>query len=103
MLTNRGCYRKRTAKRKLTFGAQRDGSLLNTKAVGHCDPHRGGCIDTQRLPSGFICTLYGTAVHWGSRRQEVVTSTTAAEYVAAAVATVEGMWWLKLMTDLGVI
>jgi hypothetical protein len=32
----------------------------------------------------------------------VTLSTTAAEYIAACVAAVEGMWWWKLLTDLGV-
>jgi hypothetical protein len=42
MLKNLGRYLKRTAERQVTFGAQRDGSLLNAEAVGHCDADHGG-------------------------------------------------------------
>jgi hypothetical protein len=57
------------------------------------------CRVTRRSTTGFVFTWYGTAVHYGSLRQDDVTlSRTAAECtdVAAYVATVGGTWFRML-------
>jgi hypothetical protein len=60
------------------------------------------CRDTRHSTSGFVFVLYGTAFHWGSRKQTTLAlSTAVAEYVAASVGAQEAVWVAKLLRDLG--
>jgi len=70
---------------------------------GHVDSDWAGDVDARRSTTGFIFTLNGGPVSWGSKRQSTVaTSTAEAEYVAAAMATKEALWLRKLLSALGV-
>jgi hypothetical protein len=72
-------------------------------AVIFSDADFANCVDTRRSITGFLLTLYGSPVLWGSRRQPIVTkSTMAAEYVAASQATDEVLHFMKLEKDLGI-
>jgi hypothetical protein len=53
-------------------------------------------IDRRRSTKGAVMLMHGAAVLWISKLQSVVaTSTTEAEFIAAAMATKEGLWVRK--------
>lgn len=55
-------------------------------------------VDKRRSITGAVMLMQGAAVLWISKMQSVVaTSTTEAEFIAAAVATKEGLWVRKLL------
>jgi hypothetical protein len=83
-----------------------DVSLNFTKAglklQGFVDADLGGDVDSRKSTTGFVYTLGGTAVCWGSKLQKVVAlSTTEAEYVAVTEAAKEMVWLQGLMGELG--
>jgi hypothetical protein len=50
-------------------------------------------IDRRRSTTGAVMLMHDAAVLWISKLQSVVaTSTTEAEFIAAAMATKEGLW-----------
>jgi len=70
--------------------------------AGAVDADHGGCLITRRSTTGWVFTLHGAAISWGSKRQPTVSSSTAeSEYIAAAAVTREALWLRKLMADLG--
>ncbi|XP_073036570.1 secreted RxLR effector protein 161-like [Primulina eburnea] len=61
--------------------------------VGFVDSDYDGNLDTRKSLTGFIFTLYGTAISWKATIQLVVAlSTTEAEYVALTEGIKEAMW-----------
>jgi hypothetical protein len=79
-------YLAGTKDRTLTYGEERHELLGYTDADGASQPHR-------RAISGYAFLIDGGAVSWSSRKQELVTLSTAeAEYVAATHAAKECIW-----------
>ena len=75
----------------LTYGNERHELLGFTDADGSSQEHRHAI-------SGFAFLIDGAAVSWASRKQELVTLSTAeAEYVAATHAAKECIWLRRLM------
>lgn len=71
--------------------------------VGWCDADWAGDIDTRRSTTGFIFKYGIGAITWGSKRQGIVTISTAeAEYTAAASAVRELLWLRQLATALDI-
>ena len=71
---------------RLVFGQAEEGVLGYTDADGATQEHRHAI-------SGYAFLIDGGAVSWFSRKQEIVTLSTAeAEYVAATHATKEAIW-----------
>lgn len=69
---------------------------------GYCDADFAGCQQTRKSTTGVVFTLYGGAIMWQSKRQSIVTTSTAeAEYVAASAAVKEALWVRKLLATLG--
>ncbi|KAE8251016.1 hypothetical protein A4X13_0g4199 [Tilletia indica] len=82
-------YLNRTSGAKLTFGGQREQSV---NVEGFVDSDWAADRDDRRSTSGFVFTVGGGAVSWGSRKQGAVALSTAeAEYVAAGVAGREAL------------
>jgi len=76
-------------------------SNYSQQVIGFGDASLGGCPDTGRSTEGYVFMLYGGAVGWKSKRQQVVTRITAAsEYLAAATLVAEALWFKKLHQDL---
>lgn len=77
----------------LTFGITESGLVGYTDADGATQEHR-------RAISGYVYLLDGGAISWTSRKQELVTLSTAeAEYVAATHAAKEGLWLRRLIGE----
>ncbi|KAE8700517.1 hypothetical protein F3Y22_tig00110556pilonHSYRG00215 [Hibiscus syriacus] len=73
------------------------------KVVGYVDSDYAGSIDTRKSLTGFIFTVFGTAVSWKSNLQSVVAlSTTEAEYIAVTEAIKEAMWLQGMVEELGI-
>ncbi|WVZ02271.1 hypothetical protein V8G54_023077 [Vigna mungo] len=69
---------------------------------GFVDSDFAGCMDTRKSRSGYVFTLFGTAVSWRSTLQSVVAlSTTEAEYYALAEGVKEALWLKGLVRELG--
>jgi hypothetical protein len=66
------------------------------------DADYAGDVDSRRSTTGYASMLYGSCVSWHSRLQQTVaTSTTEAEYMAAAARVREALWMKILCADLG--
>jgi hypothetical protein len=77
----------------LTYGSSAAGLVGYTDADGASQDHR-------RAISGFAFLVDGGAITWGSRKQELVTLSTAeAEYVAATHAAKEALWLRRLISE----
>jgi hypothetical protein len=82
-----------TKKWALTFGTTKNGLVGYTDADGASQEHR-------RAITGFALLVDGGAILWGSRKQELVTLSTAeAEYVAATHTAKEILWIRRLISE----
>ncbi|GAQ93102.1 hypothetical protein KFL_012990020 [Klebsormidium nitens] len=89
-------YLAGTAEAGVTFGGS--GELLEV----FCDADFAGDIDSRRSTTGYVFLMYGGAVSWSSRLQPTVAvSTVEAEYMSAAQAVKDALWFCKLGGDLG--
>jgi hypothetical protein len=78
----------------LTYGGDRHDLIGYTDADGATQEHR-------RAISSHVFLINGGAISWSSRKQELVTLSTAeAEYVAATHAAKEAIWLRRLMHEL---
>jgi transposase InsO family protein len=78
----------------LTYGGERHDLTGYTDADGASQDHR-------RAISGYAFLFDGGAISWSSRKQELVTLSTAeAEYVAATHAAKECIWLRRLIGEL---
>ncbi|GMI68566.1 cysteine-rich RLK (RECEPTOR-like protein kinase) 8 [Hibiscus trionum] len=76
-------------------------SRLNITAFA--DANSGSDLDDCRSTSGFCLFFGGNPVSWGSKKQSVVSRSTAeAEYRAVACATSEVLWLFSLLQELHV-
>jgi hypothetical protein len=79
---------------KLIFGETKNSITGYTDADGATQEHRHAI-------SGYAFLIDGGAVSWFSRKQEIVTLSTAeAEYVAATHAAKEAIWLKRLITEI---
>jgi transposase InsO family protein len=87
-------YLAGTKTHALTYGNERHELMGYTDADGSSQEHRHAI-------SGFTFLIDGGAVSWASRKQELVTLSTAeAEYVAATHAAKECIWLRRLINSL---
>jgi len=79
---------------QLTYGGERHNLLGYTDADGATQEH-------QCTISGYAFIIDGGAISWASKKQELITLSTAeAEYVAATHAAKEAIWLCKLIGEL---
>ncbi|WVZ62858.1 hypothetical protein U9M48_012552, partial [Paspalum notatum var. saurae] len=81
------------------------GLLLHRSAsselVVYTDTDWAGCPDTRRSTSGYAVFLGGNLVSWSSKRQPVVSHSSAeAEYRAVANGMAEAAWLRQLLAEL---
>ena len=87
-------YLSGTKEVALTYGRDSHPLLGYTDADGASQEHR-------RAISGFSFLMDGGAISWSSKKQELVTLSTAeSEYVAATHAAKEAIWLRRLLGDL---
>ncbi len=86
------------------------GGLKYTRATqgedaleGYVDADYAGNVDTRKSLSGFVFTLFGTAISWKANQQSVVAlSTTQAEYIALVEGVKEAIWLKGMIGELGI-
>ncbi|XP_073278706.1 secreted RxLR effector protein 161-like [Primulina huaijiensis] len=90
-------YLKGTSKLGLMFQGQKENS--SQPLEGYVDTDFSGNLDTRKSITGYIFTLYGTAISWKASFQSVVAlSTTEAEFIAVTEAVKEAIWLKRLIT-----
>ncbi|GAQ93355.1 hypothetical protein KFL_014650010, partial [Klebsormidium nitens] len=88
-------YLAGTAEDGVNFGGSKE------TLIAYCDANYAGDVDTKRSTTGYVVPMYGGAVSWSSRLQPTVAaSTIEAEYMSAAQAVKEALWFRKLGGDL---
>jgi hypothetical protein len=93
-------YIKLTRDASLTF--RRDTSP--TVAIYTDSDHAGSWTENPYSTSGYIALLFGGAIHWKSRRQRVIaTSTAEAEVIALSDASHEAVWLAEILKALGLV
>ena len=89
-------YLKGTRDYELELGGD-EGSHL----VGYTDSDYANCPDTRRSISGYCFSLGSGLISWMSKKQSTTaTSSTEAEYMAAASATKEAVWIRNVLLNL---
>ncbi|XP_062017496.1 uncharacterized mitochondrial protein AtMg00810-like [Rosa rugosa] len=91
-------YLKGTPGQGLLFPSQ-----SSLKLKGYCDADWGGCPTTKRSVSSYCVFLGDSLISWKSKKQSVVSCSSAeAEYRSMASATCELTWLKYLLQDLQV-
>jgi hypothetical protein len=68
----------------------------------YCDADYTGDIDSRRSTTGYVFVMHGGAASWSSRLlPTLAASTVEAEYMGAAAAVKELLWFRKLAGDIG--
>jgi hypothetical protein len=73
----------------------------STELVVYTNVDWAGCPNTQRSTSGYVVFLGGNLVSWSSKRQPVVSRSSAeAEYRAVANGVAKASWLRQLLAEL---
>jgi transposase InsO family protein len=92
-------YLKATKDYKLSYSPSTTSDEI---FVTHSDADLGGNVDNARSTAGFVMTVGGGAVLWGSRLQRHVSlSSTESEYTTAAATGCEIMWMRDFLDEIG--
>ena len=92
-------YLNRTKNKFLVYGGQKELIVKGYSDASFMTDH-----DDKRSQSGYVFLLNGGAVSWRSWKQSTTAdSTTAAEVMAVAEASKEGVWTKKFLEELGVV
>jgi hypothetical protein len=68
------------------------------RLIGYTDSDCGGNIDDRKSTSGYTFHFGTGMVSWASRKQPIVTLSSAeAEYVAATSATCQAVWMRRML------
>lgn len=91
-------YLKGTTHLGLLFAATKHPGVYTCEM--YTDADFAADVDKRRSITGAVMLMQGAAVLWLSKLQTIVaTSTAEAEFIAASVATKEGLWVRKLLSE----
>lgn len=96
-------YLNGTKHYKLTYG-NRKSSFSNDDAgiTGYCDADWANNPDDRRSYTGYVFMLAGGAISWQAKKQSTVAlSSMEAEYMSAAKAAQETIWWRTFLNGIG--
>lgn len=69
--------------------------------IGYVDSNFTGNIDARKYGTGFVFTLYGTAVSWKATLQSVVTlSIIEAAFITVTMAMKKALWLQGMFQEL---
>ena len=69
--------------------------------TGYTDSDWAGSVDDRKSTSGYVFHMGSGAISWASKKQPVVSLSTAeAEYVAATAAACQEVWLRRVLRDL---
>lgn len=89
-------YLQTTRNLALAFRRSHDSEIQ-----GYTDSDWAGDPDDRKSTSGYVFTLFGAAISWKSKKQDLVAlSSTEAEYVACSIAAKEAIWLMRLAKEL---
>jgi hypothetical protein len=73
----------------------------NRSVEAYSDSDWAGDVESRKSTTGYVLTLAGAPITWGSKKQRIVAlSSTEAEYIAASTTAKEILFVRKLMKDL---
>ena len=76
-------------------------SLQESKLVGYSDSNWTGSCDDMKSTSSHLFTFSASVFTWSSKKQDVVTQSTAeVKYIATSAAMNQALWLRKLLEDL---
>lgn len=88
-------------------GTKNQGLLIQPSSTDlscYSDADFAGSIDDRKSTSGVLALLGSSCIHWVSRKQATVaTSTAEAEYQALALAASESLWMRQLLQELCIL
>ena len=71
------------------------------KLIGFTDSDFAGSQDDRKSTSGYVFNLGSGEIAWSSKKQQIVTLSSAeAEYVAATSAACQSVWMRRILSDL---
>jgi hypothetical protein len=72
------------------------------KLRAYCDADYAGNVDSRRSTTCYVFVMHERAVRWSSRLQATVAALTVeAEFIGAAAAVKEALWFRKVARDIG--
>eukprot|EP00253_Pinus_taeda_P024043 PITA_24043 len=75
--------------------------IIDFKLVGYIDSDWAGSVDDRKSTSGYVFHLGSGAISWASKKQPILSLSTAeAEYVAAIAAACQAVWVRRMLKDL---
>jgi hypothetical protein len=73
-----------------------------SQLIGYSDSDYAGSIDDRKSTTGYAFHIGTGLISWGSRKQSIISLSSAeAEYVAATSAACHAIWLRRLLADLG--
>ena len=86
--------------KNLTLTYYGDGkSSDNVMLLGYSDADYAGCTATARSTSGMVITYQGLPIYWRSKRQPIVTVSTAESELVALTETALQTQWLHMLLE----
>ncbi|KXJ83064.1 hypothetical protein RP20_CCG009773 [Aedes albopictus] len=86
----------------LDYGLKFEADDTAPVLAAFCDADWANNVVDRRSVTGYVFKVFGCTTAWGTRKQQSVSlSSTEAELVALSTAVCEGMWFKRLMEELG--
>lgn len=95
-------YLKATSSLGLKYENNRSDDSI--ELIGYCDADWAGNVDDRRSTTGFVIKINNCVVHWGSKKQDTVSLSSAeAEYMSICSTVTELKWFTSLLNELQVL